>query len=167
MDFVVRPVEPKDAEQVAGLLNAVITAGCYTVFDKPFSVQAECEYIERLPPRGLLLAAVEPETGRIVGFQSMEPFAAYTQAFDHVGVLGTYVAENYRRKGVARRLFQETFAIAKEKGYEKIFTFVRADNRAALATYLAQGFSTIGRAKRHAKVNGRYIDEILIERFLT
>ncbi|MDA1315304.1 MAG: GNAT family N-acetyltransferase [Acidobacteria bacterium] len=164
MNLVIRAVEPEDAEQVVGILNPIIAAGIHTVFDQPFSVQAEREYIEQFPERGVFLAAVAPEAGRIVGFQSMEPFAKYTGAFDHVGVLGTYVAEDYRRKGIARRLFQETFAVARERGYEKIFTFVRTDNPAALQTYLAQGFSIIGTARKQAKLNGRYIDEVLIEK---
>jgi ribosomal protein S18 acetylase RimI-like enzyme len=37
----------------------------------------------------------------------MEPFATYTQAFAHVGVLGTYVAPDCRRQGVARHLIDE------------------------------------------------------------
>jgi L-amino acid N-acyltransferase YncA len=164
IDLTVRPVKPDDAQQIVGILNPIITAGAHTVFDTPFSVQAERDYIQQFPERGVFLAAVDPRTKRIVGFQSMEPFADYTRAFDHVGVLGTYVAENYRRKGVARRLFEETFAAARQQGYEKIFTFVRADNQAALQTYLAQGFSIIGTARKQAKLNGRYIDEILIER---
>jgi len=45
-----------------------------------------------------------------------------------------------------------------------IFTFVRADNAAALATYRAHGFEIVGTARRHAKIDGRYIDEILIEK---
>ncbi len=167
MDLVVRPLELGDAEQIIGILNPIIAAGLYTVFDSPFSVSAEREYIDTNSGRGLFLAAVEPKTGRIVGFQSMDPFANYTRAFDHVGVLGTYVAENCRRQGVARRLFLATFAAARERGYEKIFTFVRADNQAALQTYLAQGFSVIGAAEKHAKMNGRYIDEVLIEKLLS
>jgi RimJ/RimL family protein N-acetyltransferase len=43
---------------------------------------------------------------------------------------------------------------------------VRADNHAALQAYLAQGFVTIGTARRHARIDGRYIDEILIEKLL-
>jgi L-amino acid N-acyltransferase YncA len=166
MEIVVRAVEPGDAEEIVAILNPIIAAGTHTVFDRAFSVQAEREYIERFPERGVFLAAVEPEGRRIVGFQSMEPFADYTGAFAHVGVLGTYVAESYRRRGVARTLFRETFAVARERGYEKIFTFVRADNPAALQTYLSQGFSVIGTAKQHAKLNGRYIDEVLIEKLL-
>ncbi|MDZ8104425.1 MAG: SpvB/TcaC N-terminal domain-containing protein [Nostoc sp. DedQUE12a] len=43
---------------------------------------------------------------------------------------------------------------------------IRADNMAALATYLSQGFGIIGTAKRQAKINSRYIDEIIVEKFL-
>jgi RimJ/RimL family protein N-acetyltransferase len=97
----------------------------------------------------------------------MEPLATYTRALEHVGVLGTYVSLRHHRQGVARALFAQSFKEAARKGYEKIFTFVRADNPAALAAYLAQGFSVIGTARRHAKIGGAYIDEILIEKLLT
>jgi len=103
---------------------------------------------------------------KILGFQSMEPFATYTHAFDHVGVLGTYVDLKYRRQGIGKSLFKATFEAARRKGYEKIFTFVRADNLAALTTYLNHGFHIIGTAQRQAKVKGRYVDEIIIEKFL-
>jgi L-amino acid N-acyltransferase YncA len=97
----------------------------------------------------------------------MEPFAHYTHAFDHVGVLGTYVNLNCRRQGIATQLFRSTFAAAIRKGYEKIFTFVRADNPAALQTYLNQGFRTVGTAERQARVGGQYVDEIIIEKLLS
>ena len=40
---------------------------------------------------------------------------------------------------------------------------MRADNDAGLKTYLRQGFRVVGTAERQAKVDGRYIDEIVIE----
>ena len=81
-----------------------------------------------------------------------------------VGTLGTYVDLEHRRRGIAKALFAATFEAARQKGYEKIFTFVRADNAAALATYRAHGFGVVGTARKHAKIDGRYIDEILIEK---
>lgn len=101
-----------------------------------------------------------------MGFQIVEPYATYTAAFDHVGTLGTYVDLDVRRQGVARMLFEATLDAARRMGYEKIFTFVRADNPAALQAYLGQGFRVIGTARNHARIDGRYIDEILIEKFL-
>jgi len=102
--------------------------------------------------------------GKIVGFQSMEPFAAYTHVFDHVGVLGTYVDLSYRRQGVAGHLFRATFEAARRKGYEKILTYIRGDNPAALATYANQGFRIVGTAFAQARVRGRDIDMVIVER---
>jgi len=164
MDLLVRDVAPADADAIVAILNPIIEARIYTAFDVPFTSEAERDYILGFPSRGVWKAAVRRSDGRIVGFQVLEPFGPYTRAFDHVGTLGTYVDLEERRHGVARALFAATFESARQKGYEKIFTFVRADNAAALATYRAHGFEIVGTARRHAKIDGRYIDEILIEK---
>ena len=63
---------------------------------------------------------------------------------------------------------------AREKGYEKLFSYVRADNPAALAFYQRLGFEIVGTARRQARIGARhsarysvrYIDEIIIECFI-
>jgi L-amino acid N-acyltransferase YncA len=90
MDLLIREAQPDDAEAIVAILNPIIEAGIYTAFDTPFTVEAEREYIVNFPQRGIFHVAVRPQDQKIVGFQSMEPFATYTHAFDHVGVLGTY-----------------------------------------------------------------------------
>ena len=166
MDLLIRDAQPDDAEAIVAVFNPIIEAGLYTAFDAPFTAKVERAYISKLPPRGIFHVAVRHKDQQIVGFQSMEPFSSYTKAFDHVGVLGTFVDLTCRRQGIATRLFEHTFAVARQKGYEKIFTFVRADNLAALAVYRKQGFRVVGAAQKQAKINGAYIDEIIIERFL-
>ena len=166
MDLIVRDVAVSDAEGIIAILNPIIEARIYTAFDRPFSADAEREYVKAFPARGVWKVAVQTSDLRLVGFQVLEPFGPYTSAFDHVGTLGSYVALDVRRQGVARRLFAATFEAARQKGYEKISTFVRADNPAALAAYVAHGFHPIGTARNHAKIDGRYIDEIIIEKML-
>jgi L-amino acid N-acyltransferase YncA len=163
-DLLVRDVTPADAEAIVGILNPIIETRAYTVFDAPFTVDAERQYIERFPPRGIWKVAAGRSDGRVAGFQVLEPFGPYTKAFDHVGKVGTYVDLAQRRRGIAKALFAATFEAARGKGYEKLFTFVRADNPVALAAYQAHGFEAIGTARRHAKIDGRYVDEILIEK---
>ena len=167
VQVTVRPVRPDDAEGVAGVLSPIIEARTFTALDTPFSVEAEREFIARFPNRGIFHVAVAGTSGPIVGFQNVEPFADYTHAFDHVGVIGTYVDLTRLRQGIASRLLDATFAAAPDKGFEKLFAFVRADNLPALFTYLRHGFRAIGNARRHARIDGRFIDEILIERLLT
>ncbi|MBD2528177.1 GNAT family N-acetyltransferase [Nostoc flagelliforme FACHB-838] len=166
MDLLVREVQPNDAAAIIGILNPIIETSLYTVFDTPLTVDAEREYILNFPQRGVFHVAVRFPKQTVVGFQTMEPFATFTNAFEHVGIIGTYVDLLYRRQGIGKRLFEATFETARTKGYEKILTYVRADNAPALASYLWHGFRIIGTAQRQAKIKGTYIDEIIIERFL-
>ena len=160
----IRDARIEDAEGIAAILNPIIAARCYTALDTPVTVEQEREFIRTFPPRGIFVVAVNTTSNRIVGFQDVSPFADFTRAFDHVGVIGTYVDLELRRQGIATRLFAATFDAARRKGYEKLFTYVRADNETGLQTYLRQGFRIVGTAARHAKIDGRYVDEIVIEK---
>ncbi len=166
MDVSIREARPDDAEAIVGILNPVIATGQYTVLDGPFSVQEERRFISSFPQRGIFHVAESRPNGRVVGFQTMEPFAAYTPVFDHVGIIATCVDLDCRRQGIGKQLFAATFDAARQKWYEKIFTYVRGDNPAALVAYMKCGFRIVGTAQRHAKCGGRYVDEIIIERFL-
>jgi L-amino acid N-acyltransferase YncA len=160
----IRNVRVEDADGIAAILNPIIAARCYTALDTQVTVDQERNFIITFPARGIFLVAVDAASKRIVGFQDVSPFADFTHAFDHVGVIGTYVDLESRRQGIATQLFAATFDAAARKGYEKFFTYVRADNEAGLRTYLRQGFRIVGNAQRQAKIDGQYIDEVIIER---
>lgn len=166
MDLPVREARPDDAGDIVNILNPIIEAGLYTVLDTPFTVEAEREFIESFPARGVFHVAERLEDNRVVGFQTIEPFATYTHAFDHVALIGTFVGLAERRRGIGTRLSWATFEAAKRKGYEKIFTYVRADNEASLAFHLGLGFRVVGVAQRQARIGGKYVDEVIIEKHL-
>ena len=133
---------------------------------RTFSVEEERAYIESLPARSFLHVAEAPGAG-IVGFQTVIPWNTFvTTEFDHVATMGTYVDAAHRRQGVGAALARSSFAAALALGYDKIFTDLRADNLDSLAYHLALGFSVVGAARRHARVRGRDVDVLFIERFL-
>jgi L-amino acid N-acyltransferase YncA len=162
--ILIRPVNLEDAEGIVKVLNPLIESGENTALDRVFTVEEERAFISGFPARGIFHVAERASDGVIVGFQNVEPFATYTDAFAHVGVIGTYVDPSGHRQGIGRLLFEATRLTAEDRGYEKFFAFVRADNIGALAFYKRIGFEAIGVAKRHAKIKGRYIDEVMIER---
>src|SRR5215203_951939 len=161
IDVIIRPAVPSDAPGIVDVVNPIIDAGVYTAFDTPFTVEAEQRYIEAFPARGIFHVAVAGDA--IVGFQSMEPFATYTHAFDQVGVLGTYVELSRRRMGIGSALFAATFEEARRKQYQKLFTYILAHNAAALRAYTKQGFSIVGTARRHARIRNNYVDMVVVE----
>jgi L-amino acid N-acyltransferase YncA len=162
----IREARVEDAEDMIGILNPIIAARKYTAFDTQVSADQQREFIRTFPSRGIFLVAVDAGSNRVVGLQDVSPFGDFTRAFDHVGVIGTFVDLERHREGIGGRLFAATYAAARAKGYEKLFAYVRADNQAGLKAYLGQGFRVIGTAERHARIDGRYIDEVMIEKFL-
>jgi L-amino acid N-acyltransferase YncA len=165
-EVVIRRAHPDDAAGMVAILNPIIEARVYSALDTPVTVESQRAFIEDFPARGILHVAEERTGGRLVGMQDVVPFADYTRAFDHVGVIATFVALHGHRRGIGARLFAATFQTAKSAGFEKIQAWVRADNEAGLRAYRGAGFAPIGTAVRQARINGRYIDEIVLERFI-
>ncbi|MBI3039252.1 GNAT family N-acetyltransferase [bacterium] len=134
--YIVREVQIGDSEPICGILNRIIAKGNFTVIDGPISIESQAEYIRNYPHRGIFNVALCAKRMIVIGFQSVDCLA------------------------------NKTFKMAREKGFEKIFTYVRADNIGAIAWYLKMGFRVIGTALRQAKIGEKYCDEIIIEKFL-
>ena len=161
---------PSDGGRRTGrrrILNAIIAGGRHSLLDTPFSDDDE-RVSSRACPVAPSCTSPRRRGTAIVGMQTIEPWNTFvTHEFDHVATMGTFVGESHRRSGVGRLLAGHSFAAARDLGYEKIFTDVRADNLDSLAFHVSLGFAVVGTARRHARVGGRDLDVVFIERFLT
>jgi len=104
--------------------------------------------------------------GRVVGFQTLDLWGRYTDSFDHVGVMGTFVLPGWRWKSVSRDLAKRTFDFARANSYEKVVIYVRVGNAGAQAFYRGLGFVPRGVLERQVKIDGQYEDEVFMELFL-
>ena len=164
MSINIRRATPDDATAIAAIWEVICAERVYTAVNRPFTPQQEREYIGSLSSReGIFLAEVD---GRVVGFQSLDLWARYTDSFAHVGVVGTFVLPEWRRRGVGRLLAEHTLDFARANGYEKIVIYVRAGNTRAQAFYRGLGFVPRGVLERQVKIDGEYEDEIFMELFL-
>ena len=164
MDIRIRPATLDDAEGVLEVLNSVVQERKYSSFDRILTVEEERQFIASLGERsGLFVAELE---GRIIGFQTIEPFAAYTPAMDHVGIMGTFVHADFRGQGIGRQLAEASFKFAQETGYEKAVIYVRASNEAAQEFYQKLGFVPKGTLAKQVKIDGEYEDVVFMEMFL-
>ena len=163
-EVTVRPVQRDnlaDAAGVAEVLNRVIAEGRHTALTGYWTPDAELAFLQSLGPRsGAFVAEV---SGRIVGFQVIEPFVAYTSTMDHVAHLGTYVLAGFRGRGIGSLLAEATLGFARRSGYEKSVVYGLADNEAGLAYYRSLGFEQKGILTRQTKIDDVYHDEIFME----
>ena len=164
MQIDIRRAMPSDAEALSAVWEVVCGERVYTAVTRPFTPQQERDYILSLSDREGIFVAVFDR--RIVGFQSLDLWATYSDAFDHVGLMGTILLPEWRRRGIGRRLAEHTFEYARAHGYEKIVIYVRASNAGAQAFYSRLGFVRRGVLERQAKIDGEYEDEVFMELFL-
>jgi ribosomal protein S18 acetylase RimI-like enzyme len=164
MEINIRRATPSDAEALSAIWEVVCRERVYTAVSRAFTPQQERDYILSLSDREGIFVA-ETERG-IVGFQSLDLWADYSDAFDHVGVMGTIILPAWRRRRIGRRLAEWTFDFARAHGYEKIVIYVRAGNAGAQAFYSELGFVRRGVLRRQAKIDGQYEDEVFMEVFL-
>lgn len=165
MEFYIRQASEADAASMAALLNPIIRAGTLTILDQPVTVAEQRAFIRGYPERGIFHVAIERGSGEVVGLQDVAPLGGGA-AFAHVGEIATFVSLAALRQGIGRALSRATFQAAGAQGFLKLSATIRADNPRAVAFYLSQGFRLIGTAQRHARVGGRFVDEILAEKFL-
>jgi L-amino acid N-acyltransferase YncA len=174
---VIRAGTLDDAPGIARLINAVIAEETPVLLTGAFADDEERAFLAALAPRGgfhVAEAATDPAATRpraappreIVAAQVFAPYAADMPAHAHVVEMGTWVDAAWRRRGLGRSLWEQTAALARERGFTKVFTDVRADNLESLAFHLAIGFSIVGTARGQAVIDGRVHDVVLIERGL-
>lgn len=164
MEISIRRVKEIDAASIVALLNPIIEAGIYTAMAEPFTMADQLDFIRNFPERGIYQIALSADL-KPLAIQDVLPIST-SAVFKHVGEVSTFVALDSQRQGVGQSLCQATFEAAKEKGYLKLRATVRGDNTQALTFYRSQGFEFIGVAKKHAFLHGKYVDEVLLEKFL-
>lgn len=82
-------------------------------------------------------------------------------------VVAVYVRPAWRGRGVAGRLLDEILDRARAMpGVEQLQLGVGRDNEAATRLYRSRGFEPFGLERRALLVDGRYVDEVLMQRFL-
>jgi ribosomal protein S18 acetylase RimI-like enzyme len=77
------------------------------------------------------------------------------------------VDPEHRSKGVGSKLLEKAIKNAKDMEFEKICLSTFHTNLIAIALYKKFGFREAGRRKKQFKIADEYIDEILLELFLT
>jgi L-amino acid N-acyltransferase YncA len=164
MEIQIRRATMNDARTVVDLINSIVEEGELTSIYPALTVAQEEAFIAGLGPRSVIYLAEENDA--LLAMQAIEPFAPYTRAMDHVGVVATFVYHAHRGQGIGSRLLERTLDFARQQGYEKLIAYVRASNGGGQAFYRARGFLPKMVLERQVKIDGRYDDEVWMELFV-
>lgn len=164
--YGIRLATSKDQDRVISNINRVIAEGSFLNV-RQFTLTDDWKAclahgLDREYRCALAVATTERE---IVGHCRLFPIwgGSYTA---HVGDIGFLVLSDHRNVGVGAALISYVLSLANELGYQKITLCTASENWPALHLAKRFGFVEEGRRARQYFMQGKYIDEVLMARFI-
>jgi RimJ/RimL family protein N-acetyltransferase len=160
---VVRELVPEDAGELRELRLEALRLHP-DAFGSAYEVEAGepvSAFAARIAKGGLFGGFVE---GQLLG---MAGFSVHDAAqLRHKGTLGgMYVRQSARGSGLAETIVNTVLEYAAER-VEQVLLTVAAHNHGAIRFYERLGFKAYATEPRALKVGSRYVDELLMARFL-
>ena len=157
-----RPAALADARDIARIYNQGIADRTAT-FD--VEMQTEAAVAARLRDHARFPAVVVEGDGGVVGFawtSAYRPRACY----DGVAEWSVYVDRGARGTGVGRLALTTLIGEAERRGFWKLVSRIFPENVASRRRCAAAGFREVGVYRRHGKLQGRWMDCVIVERLI-
>lgn len=162
--ITIRTASPDDAESVARIYNEAILSRVATFETTLKSTDERVEWIRVHGARYPILVAVG-EPGDVVGWATLAPFSERA-CYSGIGYFSVYVDSRMRRAGVGRRLLLALVQDARRRGYWKLLSGIFETNAASRALCAACGWREVGVYERHAQLDGKWIDVVMVEQLI-
>lgn len=161
--LTIRVARAADAEQVADIYNQGIADRSATFETDPRAPADLVRRIEEDPQRFPVLVA--EEAGSILGWASIGPYRD-RRCYAGVGEFSVYIHRSARGRGVGRVLLAQLIVEARSRGCWKLLSRVFPSNTASLALCRALGFREVGTYEKHSRLDGRWLDVVIVERLI-
>ena len=161
--IAIRPARDADAAAIAAIYNQGIAgrmATFETVLRTPDDILSTLASGGRRYP--FLVAELD---GEVVGWASVSAYRPRA-CYAGIGEFSIYVDERARGTGIGATLLPALVAAAEEAGFWKLLSRVFLFNTASRKLCAACGFREVGVYEKHAKLDGKWLDVVIVERLI-
>jgi L-amino acid N-acyltransferase YncA len=161
VEYTIRQARQADMTGIVGVMRSAIDPGTYVVAESVADLIDHEEVLLRhneLESRMFFVACVDDD---VVGWVHLEH--PEMEKLSHTAELTVGVLDEYRGHGIGSHLLQRGLEWAAQQGYERIYNSVPSTNEAAIAFLKEHGWEEEARREDHYKLDGDYIDEVMME----
>jgi phosphinothricin acetyltransferase len=153
----------KDTESIREIYNDEVISGTATFDITPRTIQEQRDWLtERAGAHVVLVAESD---GEIVGFGSLSRYQS-RPAYSTTVEDSVYVRPKDQGKGVGLALLGALIEKASEHGFHTIIARISAESKGSIATHRKVGFKEVGREKETGRKFGRWLDVVVMQRFI-
>lgn len=155
-----RPATPQDAAAIAGIYNQGIEDRVATFETRPRSAQEIQAWFDGPHP----IVVVEEEE-QVVAFAAASPYRP-RECYSGVAEFSVYTAREARGRGAGSLAMADLIEAAEKAGFWKLVSRVFVQNEASRRLLVAAGFREVGVYEKHARLDGRWKDVVIVERLI-
>lgn len=158
----IRLATAADAEAVTAIYNLGIAERGATFETVPRRVEDIAARIEDSVRYPLLVAS---DDGAVLGWAGL---GSYRPRHCYAGIaeFSVYIDPTARRRGIGKQLLQALIDAGRERGFWKLVSRIFLFNQASRAACRAVGFREVGVYEKHAPLDGRWLDVVIVERLI-
>jgi phosphinothricin acetyltransferase len=160
--YSVRPARAEDADAICAIYNEGI-ADRATLETELRTADERRSWLAGRDARHPVVV-VECD-GVVIGWASLNVFNA-RDAYRHVADISVYVARAARGGGAGTALLERLVELGRAGGFHKLVLAGFPTNAASVALYRRLGFSEVGVYREQGRLDGAWVDVLLMERLL-
>ena len=153
----------EDAASITRIYNDGIAERTATFETEPRTVAQTAERLALLERFPLLVA--EDSAGHVIGWAGLAEYRP-RKCYEGIAEFSIYLERDARRKGIGKVLLNALVAAAEQRGFWKLVSRIFPFNTASRALCRACGFREVGIYERHAQLDGRWLDTVIVERLI-
>jgi phosphinothricin acetyltransferase len=168
MTVAIRLAEAADASAICEIHNEGILDRLATLDTVLRTPDATRQWLAERGARHPVIVAEHPPQpgGEIVGWGSLNRFNP-REAYDGVADFSVYVGRAWRGQGIGRQLLDRLIELARATNHHKMVLAALSHNRPGIALYTRAGFERVGIYRQHGRLDGKWVDVIVMEKLLT
>lgn len=162
-DYRTRLASVKDLKSILKIYNQGIEDRIATLEEDQKDIEYMTEWFNN--HNGRFAVKVIEKNNEIVGWASLN---AYSNRCAYAGVadLSIYIRRDYRGRGVGSLLLKEIECSAKMNQFNKIVLFTFPFNNLGQGLYRKNGYREVGIFKNQGKLDGHFVDVMIMEKIL-
>jgi L-amino acid N-acyltransferase YncA len=160
----VRTASVDDAPAIAEIYNQGIEDRAATFETERRSADDQQGWLRSIAGRyPAVVAQIDRE---IIGWASAGPYRE-RECYGGIGEFSMYVRRDWRGRGVGDLLVAALISEAERLGLWKLLSRIFPFNEASRALCRKHGFREVGVYEKHARLDGRWLDVVIVERLIS
>ena len=149
-----------DAAAIARIYNEGIEDRIATFDTEPRATEDILGWLDSEYP-----LVVAEEDGEVAAWAVSHPYSSRA-VYTGLGDYSVYVSRDRRGRGLGRAALAALVEECEARGYWKLLSRIFPQNEASLALARSLGFREVGVYRRHGKLDGEWLDCVIVERLL-